>query len=749
MSPSALLTTLTLLGAAPDAPAPGAPATADPPPPAAEPPVAPAPPAPAPAPDEPEPDDPEEEAAGVGEIVVKDHVDVAEHETHAVTTLDAAQLEKSAGQDLGETVAVVPGVAVGRGNGDSTKPIIRGQVERRLLVIFDGVRHESQKWGLDHATEIDPFAAGDIHVIKGAAGVRYGPDAIGGVVLVDPPPMKEAPGVSGRVVTVGESNGRRGVLAARLDASTGDVSFRVEGDTSRGAAVSTPTYVLGNTAGSTWNLGVSAALRRPGFTLDTSWRHYDLTEGVCYCVRSGSPDEFLSQLDADAPLNSELWTTSYDIGRPSQAVRHDTARLRADADLGAGHLRATYAFQLNRRREYETARESVTGPQYDFTLRTHSLDATYDHGDVDLPRGWLEGGLGLASSFQENVYSGLPLVPNFRGFGGGIFGWERWRLPGLAVEVGARYDHLSRAAWLTPSAYERGLARGTIDADTCEPGEDAARCPGAWDAGSVSAGLIAQPVPEALALRLDLSSATRFPNVDELYMNGTAPTFPVYALGDPSLGTETTWGASPTVSLSLPVVGAELSGYANYIDDYVYFAPELGEDGAPVVDVTIEGAFPRFSFRAVDAWFYGADGGVWVEPVPALRLEAQGALVRGVDAAARTALVGVPADRVSGRAELRLSALGALDAAGVGVELEHVFAQTHVDPAADIAPPPPAYTLLGASANAEFDLGRRALRLGVEATNLLNTRYRDYSSLLRYYADEPGRDVRVRVAVDI
>ena len=40
------------------------------------------------------------------------------------------------------------------------------------------------------------------------------------------------------------------------------------------------------------------------------------------------------------------------------------------------------------------------------------------------------------------------------------------------------------------------------------------------------------------------------------------------------------------------------------------------------------------------------------------------------------------------------------------------------------------------------------MRLGVEVRNLLNTAYREYTSLLRYYADQPGRDVRLRVGMD-
>ena len=113
-------------------------------------------------------------------------------DTRARTTLDEKQLERTTGEDFAQTVSQVAGVRIGGTAADASKPIIRGQQERRLLVLNNGVRHESQKWGPDHATEIDPFSAGSISVIRGAAGARYGPDAIGGVILVEPPPMRRS-----------------------------------------------------------------------------------------------------------------------------------------------------------------------------------------------------------------------------------------------------------------------------------------------------------------------------------------------------------------------------------------------------------------------------------------------------------------------------------------------------------------------------------------------------------------------------
>ena len=81
------------------------------------------------------------------------------------------------------------------------------------------------------------------------------------------------------------------------------------------------------------------------------------------------------------------------------------------------------------------------------------------------------------------------------------------------------------------------------------------------------------------------------------------------------------------------------------------------------------------------------------------------------------------------------------------VEAELNDRQRWVDPEADIAPPPPGYALLGASIETTLAL-TIPLRIGIQGTNLLNTSYRDYTSLLRYYADQPGWDLRVRVGTN-
>jgi len=672
-------------------------------------------------------------------------------DVRARTTLRAADLERRAGDGLADTVQSVPGVRVAGGTADAAKPIIRGQQERRLLVLYDGVRHESQKWGPDHAPEIDPFAAGSISVIRGAAGARYGPDAIGGVILVEPPPLRTDPGVGGKVVGSYATNGRRPYAALRLDAvpeAAPAWTLRIEGSGARGASLSAPGYVLGNTASAVWNLGATVGYQGPRGSLRASWHRHDFQAGIFYGVSVATPANFADNLAAGRPPTADLWSTSYVIDRPFQDVSHDIGTLTLARYGSWGTFEATYAFQLNRREEFEQVREQVTGPQYDFTLRTHSVDALYQHPRGQRGRVGFEGGLGLQGTFQENVFRGFSLIPNFRGFGGGIFGFERVSWPRVDLEVGARFDALSRTAFLDEDDYGRHVRRGSLDEQVCEQRATSARCPDAWDTASVSVGTLVHAIPEHLDLKVDLSSASRFPNVDELYLVGTAPSFPVFAVGFPDLGVETSWGASATAGLRLPWVRAEVSAYGSIVDDYIYFAPDLNEAGDPRFEVTIRGTWPQYAFRPLPAVVQGVDGSVALGPNAPVGLDVRGAVVRARERGSSDNLIGTPPDHLHLALVGRPPRLGPLRDVEVGVTADLVARQSRTNLRADFAPPPDGYALLGARAEAALPVGRTSLRLGVQLTNLLDTVYREYTSLLRYYANQPGRDVRVRIGAD-
>lgn len=138
----------------------------------------------------------------------------------STAVISGEALERTRGRAFSDSLAEVPGVSQLRSASGMAKPIIRGQYGRRTLILVDGVRHRSQEWGLDHAPEIDPFVADKLTVVRGASGVRYGPDAIGGAVLAEPPELLRTPGYAGEAHLIGMSNGLGGSAAARLQAAS-------------------------------------------------------------------------------------------------------------------------------------------------------------------------------------------------------------------------------------------------------------------------------------------------------------------------------------------------------------------------------------------------------------------------------------------------------------------------------------------------------------------------------------------------
>jgi iron complex outermembrane receptor protein len=670
----------------------------------------------------------------------------------STTVLSGAALERTRGRTFSDSLAEVPGVSQLRSATGMAKPIIRGQFGRRLLLLVDGVRHRAQEWGLDHAPEIDPFVADKLTVVRGASGVRYGPDAIGGAVLVDPPELLREPGFAGEAHLIGISNGRGGSFASRLQAASARVpglAWQLEGSLKRFAAPSTPDYALDNTGVGEWNAGGTAGFRRGPTEYKLSYRHYQADLGVCSCLRIESADEFFAQIAQQRPSGSELFNSEFEIERPSQEVAHDLAIARASRKLDQlGMLVGTYSFQHDRRKEFDIVRDATTGAQFDFRLMTHELELAFEHNPIHLTDHLhLRGSAGLVGMGQFHRYSGLPLVPDHRGFAAGAYALERLIGHDFELEAGLRYDFAARTASIERRDFLRLVRSDQLAMDACGPGSpDPVSCASRFHTLSASIGGLYR-FTDAWAGKLDLSTASRAPNPDEQYLNGTAPTFPVFGLGKPDLGSETTYSASATTTFHTDHVTAEASVYTNLITDYIYFSPAIDANGNPIFDVLIRGTFPRFITRPVDAVFFGADGGVAVTPHPTLELRAQLSIVRARNTTDDSYLVFVPADRLRGSVTYKRGSLGSFSNGFATVSGTYTARQERFDLRADFAPPPDAYFLLGAELGAEKRVGDQTFKLALQGTNLLNSRYRDYTSLLRYFADQPGWQLMLRLSM--
>ncbi|MGL5892812.1 MAG: TonB-dependent receptor plug domain-containing protein, partial [Bacteroidia bacterium] len=146
-------------------------------------------------------------------------------------------LEQVRGKSLGEALTVVTGVTALQTGSNIAKPMIHGLHSNRIIILNNGVRQEGQQWGLEHAPEIDPFTASKITVIKGAGSMRYGSDALGGVVLVEPSEIRDSAGIGGELNLAGFTNNREGNASLMLEQNLKRLpafSWRVQGSLKRG-----------------------------------------------------------------------------------------------------------------------------------------------------------------------------------------------------------------------------------------------------------------------------------------------------------------------------------------------------------------------------------------------------------------------------------------------------------------------------------------------------------------------------------
>ena len=103
----------------------------------------------------------------------------------AITVVTKEELARSGGQNLGEVLGDLPGVSQSSYARGASRPIIRGLDNTRVRVQENGTSaHDVSGISEDHGVPIDPLSAEHVEVLRGPAVLRYGPEAIGGVVHV-------------------------------------------------------------------------------------------------------------------------------------------------------------------------------------------------------------------------------------------------------------------------------------------------------------------------------------------------------------------------------------------------------------------------------------------------------------------------------------------------------------------------------------------------------------------------------------
>jgi iron complex outermembrane receptor protein len=104
----------------------------------------------------------------------------------AVTVATEREILAQQGATITDTLQHKPGISGTTFAPGANRPIVRGLDSYRVRTQENGIgTHDVAALSEDHAIPIDPYSADRVEVVRGPATLRYGSQAIGGVVAVE------------------------------------------------------------------------------------------------------------------------------------------------------------------------------------------------------------------------------------------------------------------------------------------------------------------------------------------------------------------------------------------------------------------------------------------------------------------------------------------------------------------------------------------------------------------------------------
>jgi iron complex outermembrane receptor protein len=152
--------------------------------------------------------------------------------TASVAQVTHEQLLNSGGFGIGDALKNIPGVNSSGFSAGANRPIIRGLGATRVRITENGIgSHDVADVGDDHAVPVDPLASLEVEVLRGPATLRYGSQAIGGVVnaINNRIPMDVGEGSVVEAFAGTSSNGTERLGGGLADYRTGNWAFHADG----------------------------------------------------------------------------------------------------------------------------------------------------------------------------------------------------------------------------------------------------------------------------------------------------------------------------------------------------------------------------------------------------------------------------------------------------------------------------------------------------------------------------------------
>jgi len=660
---------------------------------------------------------------------------------------------QQASTNVVDAIAKLPGVtAITTGPGVS-KPQINGLGYNRVLTLLDGQRQEDFQWGDEHGLLIDPYAVDNAEIIRGAASLQYGANAMAGVVSFKSQPFVEDGTVKGSVQSEFQTN--NGLIGNTIDIGGNKNGlawdFRTSYEQAHCYQDPHDGYVWGTAFRQSNTRGVIALIRKWGYSrLTVSLLNRQIE------IPDGNRDSTSRRFEFDVPIGAQFVNGKYVPGsgqiyptlknflsyQPNisgyQVLAHDEVWWQNSIAVGEGTFNADIGYTQSIRHEIDTGRVGeenmiVHDIPYSFKYQT-------ENDDLSLK---LTTGINGIYEFENNYpeppkpYTGDFEIPNYHIFDMGGFGILEKKYEKLTLSGGLRYDLRSIT----------GQAMYLANYDTHDQAIVPAGTPGAYMqfpqfshtytgfSGSIGASY---QLAGQNYVKLNIAKSYRAPAINELTSNELDPSN-MFKLGDPNLKAEQGYEVDVAYGNNGKDVSFEVDGFFNFIHNFIFsdrLQSKHGGDsiqlGAPVYKYTsnraiIAGATAYLNLHpSVIRWFELDNGFTYIYTF----------LPGQTDSTQHVPFT--PAPRLTSKARFKLTDKpnSILGSTYVEFGLAKYWAQHDIYGALWNELPSSAYTLFNAGLGTHFvDPRTRKIFCSfyINCTNLMNIAYIDHTSRPQYF----------------
>jgi iron complex outermembrane receptor protein len=469
----------------------------------------------------------------------------------SVAVLDDRELTAKATATIGETLAQEPGINQTYYAPGASRPVIRGLGGDRIRVLQDGLgAGDASNVSADHAVSVNTLTAERVEVVRGAATLLYGSNAIGGVVnVLDEriPDHRSDERFAGNVILRYGSNNDMAAGAANLGGSLGWFGWHVDGTTSQSNDYR---------AGGDFGVKPNSDFDNDAWSVGASWLGESSFVGAAYNdFKSNYGSAFEESVRID--LEQKRWDVRGGINTPFGPFRSLRAKLGGT--------------------DYEHV--ELEGSEVGTRFLNKSIE-----GRVDLAHGstgpWTGSFGAQAWSRDFEAIGAEAFVQPTSTDAQALFAFEEIGSGSVTGQFGGRYEHQN------------------VDSS------DATLRDRSFNAPSASAGVLWK-AGEAYAVAGTLSYSSRVPTAEELFSNGPHIATFTFILGDDDLALEKGLGVDVSLRKVTGRISGELSLFYTSFDDYIF------ERDTGTTFTTDEGdVLPIVQYSQSAAEFWGAEGHV-------------------------------------------------------------------------------------------------------------------------------------------